>query len=95
MSSSGVSLNLVSAPDLTACVLLPDPPKHPELSLVPLHAQRSRGSLPSSESRSVLQLSKPPDVGDIPLSLEGVSQMVYILPERVPALVRPAFGLVL
>ena len=30
-----------------------------------------------------------------PLSLEGVSQMVYILPERLPALVRPAFDLVL
>ena len=29
------------------------------------------------------------------LSLEGVSQMVYILPERLPALVRPAFDLVL
>ena len=30
-----------------------------------------------------------------PLSLEGVSQMVYILPERLPALIRPAFDLVL
>ena len=30
-----------------------------------------------------------------PLSLEGVSQMVYILPERLLALVRPAFDLVL
>ena len=29
------------------------------------------------------------------LSLEGVSQMAYILPERLPALVRPAFDLVL
>ena len=29
------------------------------------------------------------------LSLEGVSQMVYILPERLLALVRPAFDLVL
>ena len=29
------------------------------------------------------------------LSVEGVSQMVYILPERLPALVRPAFDLVL
>ena len=26
-----------------------------------------------------------------PLSLEGVSQMVYVLPERLLALVRPAF----
>ena len=31
----------------------------------------------------------------VSLSLEGVSQMVYILPERLPALVRPAFDLVL
>ena len=31
----------------------------------------------------------------VPLSVEGVSQMVYILPERLPALVRPAFDLVL
>ena len=30
-----------------------------------------------------------------PLSLQGVSQMVYILPERLLALVRPAFDLVL
>ena len=30
-----------------------------------------------------------------PLSVEGVSQMVYILPERLLALVRPAFDLVL
>ena len=30
-----------------------------------------------------------------PFSLEGVSQTVYILPERLPALVRPAFDLVL
>ena len=30
-----------------------------------------------------------------PLSLEGVSQMAYILPERLLALVRPAFDLVL
>ena len=30
-----------------------------------------------------------------PLSLEGVSQMVYILPERLLTLVRPAFDLVL
>ena len=30
-----------------------------------------------------------------PLSVEGVSQMAYILPERLPALVRPAFDLVL
>ena len=30
-----------------------------------------------------------------PLSLEGVSQMVYFLPERLLALVRPAFDLVL
>ena len=30
-----------------------------------------------------------------PLSLEGVSQMDSILPERLPALVRPAFDLVL
>ena len=30
-----------------------------------------------------------------PLCLEGVSQMVYILPERLLALVRPAFDLVL
>ena len=30
-----------------------------------------------------------------PLSLEGVSQMDAILPERLPALVRPAFDLVL
>ena len=29
------------------------------------------------------------------LSVEGVSQMVYILPEKLPALVRPAFDLVL
>ena len=29
------------------------------------------------------------------LSLEGVSQMVYILPERILAVVRPAFNLVL
>ena len=29
------------------------------------------------------------------LSLEGVSQTVYILPERLLALVRPAFDLVL
>ena len=29
------------------------------------------------------------------LSLEGVSQMVYVLPERLLALVRPAFDLVL
>ena len=32
---------------------------------------------------------------DLTLSVEGVSQMVYILPERLPALVRPAFDLVL
>ena len=31
----------------------------------------------------------------VSLSLEGVSQMVYILLERLPALVRPAFDLVL
>ena len=31
----------------------------------------------------------------VPLSLEGVSQMDSILPERLPALVRPAFDLVL
>ena len=31
----------------------------------------------------------------VSLSLEGVSQMVYILPERLLALVRPAFDLVL
>ena len=31
----------------------------------------------------------------VPLSLEGVFQMDYILPERLPALVRPAFDLVL
>ena len=31
----------------------------------------------------------------VSLSLQGVSQMVYILPERLPALVRPAFDLVL
>ena len=31
----------------------------------------------------------------VPLSLEGVSQMAYILPERLLALVRPAFDLVL
>ena len=30
-----------------------------------------------------------------PLSLEGVSQMAYIVPERLTALVRPAFDLVL
>ena len=29
----------------------------------------------------------------VSLSLEGVSQMVYILPERLLALVRPAFDL--
>ena len=29
------------------------------------------------------------------LSLEGVSQMAYIVPERLTALVRPAFDLVL
>ena len=40
---------LVSAPDdLTACVLLPNPPKHPELSLIRFIAQRIRDSLPSS-----------------------------------------------
>ena len=32
---------------------------------------------------------------NLALSLEGVSQMVYILPERLLALVRPAFDLVL
>ena len=31
----------------------------------------------------------------LPLSVEGVFQMVYILPERLLALVRPAFDLVL
>ena len=31
----------------------------------------------------------------VTLSLKGVSQMVYILPERLLALVRPAFDLVL
>ena len=31
----------------------------------------------------------------VSLSLEGVSQMVYIVPERLLALVRPAFDLVL
>ena len=31
----------------------------------------------------------------LPLSVEGVSQMVYILPERLLTLVRPAFDLVL
>ena len=31
----------------------------------------------------------------VSLSLEGVSQMVYSLPERLLALVRPAFDLVL
>ena len=38
--------------------------------------------------RKLYQLARP-------LSLEGVSQMVYILPERLLALVRPAFDLVL
>ena len=33
--------------------------------------------------------------GGQPLSVEGVSQMVYILPERLLTLVRPAFDLVL
>ena len=33
--------------------------------------------------------------GAAPLSVEGVFQMVYILPERLLALVRPAFDLVL
>ena len=32
---------------------------------------------------------------NVALSLEGVSQMAYILPERLLALVRPAFDLVL
>ena len=37
----------------------------------------------------------PSSHGGQTLSLEGVSQMVYILPERLLALVRPAFDLVL
>ena len=35
------------------------------------------------------------DRGRYPLSVEGVFQMDYILPERLLALVRPAFDLVL
>ena len=53
--------------------------------------------------RKLVQLPQIPHVevvGQVPqkgasLSLEGVSQMAYILPERLPALVRPAFDLVL
>ena len=40
-------------------------------------------------------MRRPALVTVLPLSLEGVSQMVYILPERLLALVRPAFDLVL
>ena len=41
------------------------------------------------------QQSSVPNGGGAPLSLEGVSQMAYIVPERLTALVRPAFDLVL
>ena len=38
-------LELLLSGDLTACVLLPNPPKHPELSLVPLHRPEDQGQL--------------------------------------------------
>ena len=58
-------------------------------SLLRRHALRFQGACPP--------ITDPRQPHGLPrtLSLEGVSQMVYILPERLLALVRPAFDLVL
>ena len=65
---------------------------NPGQDVAPISAARQEDSLLESQ----MQLGTRPVKGaSEPLSLEGVSQMVYILPERLLALVRPAFDLVL
>ena len=61
----------------------------PPLSERPARVQASlQSSAPFFSRREKIR-------SDEPLSVEGVFQMVYILPERLLALVRPAFDLVL
>ena len=79
-----------------------------EAILGPCSHWQKKSVLQSSHGRTGFFFLENPDLGaglaPMPgrwrgrvasLSLEGVSQMVYILPERLPALVRPAFDLVL
>ena len=62
-----------------------------------LHPRRDRKCLSYTGGIRVsgLDFGYPCPCGALALSLEGVFQMAYILPERLLALVRPAFDLVL
>ena len=76
---------LVSAlGDLTACVLLPSPPKHPELSLVPLHCPEDKGQLASLRVQVLLGHAGPPGpvalLGGAGAQLDHLLQQCLLVP---------------